>query len=59
MPTEIGVVTKFNAFGSYSGNCKRATLKCSVMRCSDKQYDFIYRYDDSNSGCSDGFCGMD
>ena len=59
MPTEIGVVSKFNAFGSYMGNCKRATLEFSAMRCSDQQYDFIYRYDDSEYGCYEGFCGMD
>ena len=59
MPTEIGVVTKFSAFGSYNGICKRATHECSVMRCSDQQFDLIYRYDDSDSSCNDGFCGMD
>ena len=59
MPTEVGVITAFDAFDSYNGNCKYYTNKCSVMRCSDQPHDLIYRYDDSDSICYRGFCGMD
>ena len=60
MPTQIGVLTRIFGYRSFSSGCQsHDKIDLSVMRCSDHQYDFIYRYDDSNSGCNDGFCGMD
>ena len=62
MPTDIGISHSFNVYSSYDGNCKRDILQCSVMRCSSRQHDFIYKWElnpGKSYGCSYGFCGMD
>ena len=58
MPTNIGVQKSINAYGSYSSNCKYATRLISVVRCSSKAGDFVYKYTDTNTSCSYSFCGM-
>ena len=59
MPAQVGVVTHMNLYGaSQTGNCQHAVDRGSVMRCSDKPHDYVYRYDGNNRGYATGFCGM-
>lgn len=58
VPHQVGVVTTIQVFGSYNG-CKAWTQPCSVVRCSNKPHDFVYRYDGDAGDCHNGFCGMD
>ena len=46
MPTNVGIITLINLYGAnQAGNCQYAIDRGSVMRCSDKPHDFVYRYD--------------
>ena len=36
MPTQIGVVFPLTVYGSLVGDCKKYTVKASVLRCSAK-----------------------
>ena len=57
MPDEIGVVTPIAVFGNNGFSCTGSTVKSSVMRCSNRAHDYVYKYDDSGV-CDYGFCGM-
>ena len=57
MPDKVGVVTPITVYGHASGRCTYFTLKSSVMRCSSRANDYVYRYDDLDR-CWMGFCGM-
>ena len=56
MPDKVGVVTPITVYGNL-GRCTNYPKKSSVMRCSSRANDYVYRYDD-NDHCSLGFCGM-
>lgn len=61
MPSMVGVVTQFKVFAIWEGQCKYETLKSSVLRCSDRKNDYIYRWEinsEKKHGCDYGFCGM-
>ena len=58
MPTAIGVVTTIPLYASWDANCFYKTFSCSVVRCSENQHDFVYRWSHSFNGCHYGFCGM-
>ena len=57
MPIATAEAREINAYAGYSGSCKYFTYKLEVMKCSERQYDYIYKYlgDDH---CHLGFCGM-
>lgn len=57
MPSQIGIATDIQLYASYSGSCAEWTYKATVIKCSDSQHDFVYRYDSPDRTCS-GFCGM-
>ena len=57
MPREIGVVFPLTVYGSLVWDCKKYTIKASVLRCSAQSNDFVYRHDDSDR-CYFGYCGM-
>lgn len=59
MPAEVGVVQSIEIYGpNKQQNCGYFQDKGSVMRCSAKLHDYIYRYDGSNRSSDIGFCGM-
>ena len=57
MPDKVGVVTPITVYRNDGVSCTAYTKKSSVMRCSDRANDYVYRYDDDNF-CIIGFCGM-
>jgi len=57
MPTDIGVATTIPLYASHVSKCDYSSYTCSVMRCSDKPHDLIYRWA-GHSICYYGFCGM-
>ena len=59
MPQQVGVISSIQFYGSWSGNCRYWTKQGDAMKCSDKPYDYVYRYRSSYTGCYVGFCGMD
>ena len=59
MPEQVGVISSIQFYASWTGNCKYLTKPGQVMKCSDKPYDYVYRYCSSYTGCYVGFCGMD
>ena len=58
MPITTGESREIEAYAAYGSNCKVNTKKLRVMRCSESQYDYIYKYL-GNESCNFGFCGMD
>ena len=58
MPEAVGVETATTVYGSWTGGCKQISLPIQVVRCSDLQNDFLYKYDSKDDGCSRSFCGM-
>lgn len=56
-PKAVGLSTPYRLYGPLGGNCRLFTFKASIMKCSDKVSDFIYRYEDIEY-CPFGFCGM-
>lgn len=57
MPDVVGQEIQTTAYGSHGG-CRRSSRRVSVMRCSSKQGDFIYRHDTRTRPCNGAFCGM-
>ena len=57
MPDKVGVVTPITVYRNDGVSCTNYTKNSSVMRCSDRANDYVYRYDDDNF-CIIGFCGM-
>ena len=57
MPIATGESRVIDAYAAYSATCYAWTQKLNVMKCSERQYDYIYKYlgDDH---CHLGFCGM-
>ena len=59
MPTDVGIITPIDLYGAdCGGNCQFAIDRGSVMRCSDRSNDFVYRYDGNDRRTDIGFCGM-
>ena len=58
MPSAVGVSTTIPLYASYNSKCDQRSLTCSVMKCSDKVNDYIYRWSHSLTSCNFGFCGM-
>ena len=56
-PKLVGVVTPYRMYGSTGSNCKLFTFRASIIKCSDRVLDFVYRYEDIEY-CPFGFCGM-
>ena len=57
MPIATGESREIEAYAAYVSNCKVNTKKLRVMRCSESQYDYSYKYLRDES-CHFGFCGM-
>ena len=57
MPITTGESREPDVYVVHQSNCKYFTHKLKVMKCSERQYDYIYKYlgDDH---CHLGFCGM-
>ena len=59
MPVDVGVITSIDLYGAdYKRNCQYAIDRASVLRCSDRPHDFVYRYDGNDRRPDIGFCGM-
>ena len=57
--SKVGVIMPIDLYGADSGgNCQYAVDRGSVMRCSDKPHDYVYRYDGNDKRYALGFCGM-
>ena len=58
MPTNVGIQKNINAYGSFTKGCKSYIQSISVIRCSSKAADFVYKYTDPTAYCKLSFCGM-
>ena len=59
MPAEIGIVQSIEIYGpDHQQNCAYFQDKGSIIRCSAKSHDYIYKYDGNNMATDIGFCGM-
>ena len=59
MPSDVGMITTINLLGNFNGfDCKSYNDTASVMRCSNRPNDLIYRYEGNTTYYYVGFCGM-
>ena len=61
MPTSVGVPMTFKVYSSVADDCRHEAFAASVIRCSNKPADFVYRWEVNTKDkfdCFYGFCGM-
>mgnify|MGYP001799792884 FL=1 len=58
MPSDVGMITRIDLNANFNGfDCKSYNDTASVMRCSNRPNDLIYRYEGNTTNYDAGFCG--